>query len=214
MSSDFRGKFSRSRRPKQKQVERFLIVSEGTETEPNYFRGFNLYVRPDIKVVGTGANTVAVVTQAIAERQKYHKNPEHRYDQVWCLFDKDDFSDQRFREALRLAKEHDIHVAYSIESFELWFLLHFSLIHTEIGREAYLRKLSAHFKQLGYGAYRKNDKAIYDKLRPYQSQALRNAASLSQGYLNETDILRHDPETTVNQLVEALNQQGKDRFDA
>lgn len=150
---------------------------------------------------------------AIAERNKYLNQPEKQHDQVWCLIDRDEFPEQRFRDALRLAAKQDIHVAYSIESFELWFVLRFSLFRTEIGREAYLEKLNSYFKQHGYKAYQKNDKQIYDKLIELQPQALRNAKKLSSKYASESDILKHDPETTVDQLVLALNYQGKDRFD-
>jgi hypothetical protein len=41
-------------------IPTFLIVCEGEETEPNYFRSFPVKTRPTIKIVGLGRQTVQV----------------------------------------------------------------------------------------------------------------------------------------------------------
>lgn len=107
--------------------DRFLIVCEGEKTEPNYFKGF----RPAGKVLdirGVGYNTIKLVREAIRLQVK------ETYDQVWCVFDRDDFPAQHFNEALSLAREHRIKVAYSNEAFELWYILHFDYHQSGIPR--------------------------------------------------------------------------------
>ncbi|MFN3309755.1 MAG: RloB family protein [Anaerolineales bacterium] len=62
---------------------RFLIVCEGEQTEPNYFRSFR--VNADIEVVGTGCNTLGILECA----KRYIKEARRRdleYDQIWLVF--------------------------------------------------------------------------------------------------------------------------------
>ncbi|WP_155287708.1 RloB family protein [Lacticaseibacillus zhaodongensis] len=214
MSNNFKKRFARTNRKAVNQIEPILIVSEGTETEPNYFRGFQTYIEPTIKAVGTGTNTIDVVYRAIDERDRVKDNPDKRYDQVWCVFDRDQFPAERFREAIKLANQEGIHLAYSIESFELWILFHFSYFESEIGRKAYIQKIDGYFKKLGFAPYAKNDPDIYAKLLDFQHTALANAERLEEKQQSEPDILKRDPITTVNHLVMALNAMGKDRFKA
>jgi len=106
-------------RPLPELVEKpvILIVCEGKKTEPSYFRQFKLS-SATVKTLGEGYNTVSLVNRA-AELAK-----EERYDQVWCVFDKDDFSENNFNNAIRIAEAQAFGVAYSNQSFEYWLLLH------------------------------------------------------------------------------------------
>jgi RloB-like protein len=112
---------------------RFLIVCEGTKTEPHYFAGFNL--GPRVVPVGLGYNTVSLVQEAIQLQAEY------RADQVWCVLDCDEYAKDQFNAALALAQQHHIQVAYSNPAFELWYLLHYHYINTGIGRGEYLSRL-------------------------------------------------------------------------
>ena len=104
---------------------RLLIISEGVNTEVSYFRQFE---QPTIrlKAVGTGFNTLSLVRRAEQIRDEEAAKGRH-YDQVWCVFDKDDFPAQDFNEAVRLAEQlfGPGRVAYSNQAFEYWLLLHF-----------------------------------------------------------------------------------------
>jgi RloB-like protein len=70
-----------------------LIVCEGKNTEPSYFRQFRL-ASATVKALGLGFNTVSLVESAIDIANK------GKYDQVWCVFDKDDFSFENFNNAI------------------------------------------------------------------------------------------------------------------
>ena len=95
-----------------------LIVCEGENTEPFYFRQFRLS-SAIIKSVGEGYNTTSLVNRAIQIANQGF------YEQVWCVFDKDDFPDVDFNNAISMAESNNFGVAYSNQAFEYWIILHF-----------------------------------------------------------------------------------------
>jgi len=95
-----------------------LIVCEGKNTEPSYFNQFRLSSAV-VKPVGEGYNTVSLVERAIQLAKG------DKYDRVWCVFDKDDFSENDFNSAILMAQAQNFGVAYSNQSFEYWLILHF-----------------------------------------------------------------------------------------
>ncbi|GAP18978.1 RloB family protein [Levilinea saccharolytica] len=177
--------------------QRFLIVCEGTRTEPQYFERFRV---PGlvVRVEGVGMNTLRLVDEAI------NCCDEGDYDQVWCVFDKDDFPIENFENAIQRARERNMHVAYSNQAFELWYVLHFEYLNSAIDRKAYMEKLTQY---LGF-KYKKNDPDIYQVLQCKMDTAIRNAERLMQEY-RPSRPGRDDPSTTVYQLVIALREQAK-----
>lgn len=175
-------------------IERFLIVCEGEKTEPNYFRAFRVPTNV-VKVVGAGANTLRVVERAIDESAK------DKYDQVWCVFDRDSFPADQFNGAIRLAEEHKFRVAYSNEAFELWYLLHFAFIDAAISRSEYADRLT---KWLGH-PYEKNLDTLYEELFHRQKEAIQRAERLLNSY-QPANPERDNPSTTVHLLVQELNR--------
>jgi hypothetical protein len=85
---------------------------------------------------------MVVVNEAIRLRDKAAKDGEP-YIEVWVVFDKDDFPVSDFEKAVQLAADNHIKCAYSIESFELWYLLHFNYYDTRISRDEYSKKVSS-----------------------------------------------------------------------
>lgn len=94
-----------------------LIVCEGENTEPSYFRQLRC-TSVTIKPVGEGYNTISLVERA----QELSRNGE--YDEIWCVFDKDDYHIYQFNNAIMKAERLGFNVAYSNQSFEYWLLLH------------------------------------------------------------------------------------------
>ncbi|RKX82516.1 MAG: RloB domain-containing protein [Spirochaetes bacterium] len=188
---------SRSSVASRKLKETFLIVCEGTKTEPNYFDSFRVK-SATVKTIGSGRNTISLVEDAINIRNK-EKMHGTEYDQVWCVFDRDDFH-STFNDAVFLAGRNGLKVAFSNESFELWYLLHFIYFDSNIGRAEYIKKLKKHL-----GSYEKNDKTVYEKIIQKQSVAIRNAQRL----ISSCDMKnpnKCEPCTTVVNLVGALNR--------
>ena len=184
-----------NRRQKRKT---FLIVCEGTKTEPNYFESFRVS-RHIVEIVGAGYNTLSLVKEAM----KLSK--QGSFDQVWVVFDKDDFPINRFNQALALANEVGISIAYSNEAFELWYLLHFDYHQSAISRSTYRSRLS---QRLGF-EYKKNDSNIHEVLRPRVETAIRNAAKLLQTYGEAHSPARDNPCTSVHLLVQELQKHEK-----
>ena len=184
---------------------RILIVCEGGKTEPNYFLAFK--VTND--VYGRGLETIRVVEEAIRLNEK-----EGPFDQVWCVFDKDDFPADDFDNAIKMAESRSdqrFHVAFSNESFELWYLLHFEYLQSATSRDDYCAKLKRHL-----GSYAKGDVGNYEKMQSKGSEAdaIRNAESLLTIHAPGTPYSRCCPMTTVHELVKELRRvQGESKGD-
>jgi len=58
-------------------------------------------------------NTLSLVNKALELRK------EGEYDQVWCVFDKEDFPIDQFENIIHRANENGMQVAYSNQAFEL-----------------------------------------------------------------------------------------------
>jgi len=183
-----------------RKLRRFLIVCEGEKTEPNYFRKFpkNPEVYDSIDIRGTGYNTVSLINEAIRLKVEAQKRREP-YIEVWCVFDKDDFPIEQFKNATILAEKNQIKCAYSIEAFELWYMLHFNFYDSALSRNQYKEKLT----ELLGKTYQKNDGGMYQLLQKRQNTAIKNARKL---YLHqyEQPLASQNPITTVFWLVERL----------
>jgi len=201
-------------------VGRVLIVCEGEETEPNYFRrwqkqlenirgaakakvvsGINVKNFGDeIKIKGKGRNTISLVEKAIDIRNQESID----YEQAWCVFDYDSFR-ENYNPAIRKARAKDFEVAYSNEAFELWYWLHFDYLQSRTSRREYEEKLT---ERLGE-KYEKNDPKMYEKLLKHpdadQQQAIKNAKKLKPSNKSARNYADHNPSTTVFELVESLN---------
>ena len=179
----------------QEQRSRFLIVCEGTKTEPQYFESF----RANVQVKSVGRGPFEVVDTAIRLRDEGdYRDP--LLDHVWCVFDRDDVPADDFNTAVALARKEGMGAAYSNEAFELWYLLHFQYVDTGISRRDYIAKLNLLLGQ----PYRKNSPAIGRELENRQPTALANARRLLAQY-DPPNPAVDNPSTTVHLLVEELN---------
>lgn len=112
----------------------FLIVTEGKRTEPLYFKGLQKLIKdkiggmvdiveiPIIDIHGEGCGTGKLVdlTEQIVKEAKII------YQNVWIVFDKDDFQD--FDQAIKDGEAKGYRIAWSNQSFEYWLYLHFFLV--------------------------------------------------------------------------------------
>jgi hypothetical protein len=196
----------RPRRPKILLPERHLFVTEGTKTEPNYLNGLIELVcqkcgegaRRQLRVKGEGDNTLNLLEKA----EKYQSNDADGFRHVWILYDKDDFPpdafdntagrcealNKRYREEQR---ELEFHAIWSNPCVELWFLLHYELMQSDIDRDDYRGKLS---EKLGRH-YDKSDPNIFRTLLPHMKTAVRNSKKL----------LRSSPESAPSAIVPGTN---------
>ena len=181
-------------------LDNILILCEGEKTEPNYFNSIKRKYRlSNVNIRGLGSNTDKITETAI----KNYKD----YSQVWCVFDRDSFTAQHFNRAFQMVKKYkNIHIAYSNEAFDLWYLLHFNYYDTGISRKRYCVLLSQYLGK----KYRKNSPEIYDLICDKENTAIKNAKKLLNSY-SKFSPEKNKPSTTVFKLVEELNK-FKDTF--
>ena len=210
--SDLRKSWMRKRTGSRVAIspEYHLIITEGTKTEPGYFEGLRDAInsrfrgRIQLDIEGTGMNTMSILERTI---QLVRKSP-NPYRHVWIVYDTDDFPADRVdavvHECLRLSSsEVTYHAIWSNQCIELWFLLHFSYMHSDLSRNLYFSKLSDRLIRNGYGVYEKNRKDIFSVLRPYMKDALSNARKLdaaNNGRLPSSAA----PGTKVHELIGKL----------
>lgn len=186
-----------------------LIVSEG-QTEKLYFESFPvLTVTVEIvNLKGQSKLKLIDATSSIID------NSDFKYDKVWCVFDMDvnegekEYSD--FDNAIEKAENLGYNIAYSNDSFELWFYLHFNYTEQRNNRTFYYSFLSKKW-ELNYEKVGKTFKfcqSIYSKLEnddtSSQSQAIEHAITL---FKKQKDLPYHqqNPITKVYELVQFLN---------
>ena len=202
---------------KKQKANSFLIVTEGERTEPLYFKGIQNLIQektggvveiveaPLIDIYGEGCATgkLIEITERIVKEAKI------MYQNIWIVFDKDDFDD--FDKAIIDGINKGYKIAWSNQSFEYWLYLHFHYSDSALHREDWNEKLNEIFKQysLGNGTYQKNYEDIYNMVNIYDgvNTAIKNAKRRMADYeksMNKPS--KYDPGTTVYYLVEELKQ--------
>lgn len=202
----------RKREFKDPKPKSYLIVTEGERTEPLYFKGIadkikekfggniNVCEIPVIEIEGEGCSTNKLIekTQEIVNKAKII------YENIWVVFDKDDFED--FDDAIRRAKELGYCVGWSNQCFEYWIYLHFHYNDSRLHRDDWFDKV---FKEnnLDNGKYEKNKKDIFDIVNINNgvytaiSYAKRRMAQYNEKNQKPSE---YNPGTTVHILVEEL----------
>jgi hypothetical protein len=186
-----------------RERRRVLIVCEDGKSARYYFESFPVdKQRIEINVLGTGMNTDSLVEEAIRKIKQAAKDGQ-RYSDVWCVFDHDSFPLENYTRAFQLAENNKVEVAWANEAFELWYLLHYCYFDTGISRARYKEKL----RENGLD-YDKADKTIYEKVKPYQEKAMKNAARLEKRWNDSGKVCpeRENPSTSIHKLVEYLNE--------
>lgn len=194
--------------------DRILIVSEGSKTEPNYFREIrsayrlhtaNVEVRPS--ELGTAPIQVVQYAQALFENGDRYKNIQRRaFEKIYAVFDRDQHSS--YHDALALAaslngklkndaKQSVVFEAIaSVPSFELWLLLHFEDIQAPLHRDEVMRRLKLHIP--GYDKGAGNSFTITSVNLPV---AIQRAERLAERF---TAFTAPEPFTGVVELVKLL----------
>ncbi len=111
---------------------RLLVVCEGKRTEPEYIKGYQRHVRNASVEVAIpneqgDPKKVVEIAKALAEdaarQAKQHGDDYLKFDEVWCVFDRDEH--ERFHDACTMARANAFKLAVSNPCIELWLLLHF-----------------------------------------------------------------------------------------
>jgi RloB-like protein len=124
-----------------------LVFVEGRRTEPQYLVHWHRKHRERILVEidpfkGTPYSLVErAVERKANEETLARKGKGKAYDQIWCVFDRDEHPN--FAEACSLAARKGIQLAISNPCIELWFLLHFRSMTANMTRQSAQRESKA-----------------------------------------------------------------------
>lgn len=193
-------------------LKSFLIICEGQNTEPAYFKSFPLG-NAQVEAYGMGSSKTALVNQVlnIIAEESADEDLE-----VWVVFDFDVNEYQKeqqkidYNQAIAKAMDNGLRVACSNDSFELWFLLHYQLLESPWSRHQYYDRLSelwdCNYEKAGKrftfcrGIYRR----LEEDERASQANAMNHASRLDtqQGRL---PFAERNPHTSVYELVSELN---------
>ena len=194
----------------------FLIFCEGEVTEKIYFESFPVTTETKIEVFGKGKSRMALVDDLIKYLDKNRKlKGQENFDedeQIWCVFDMDFDKNTKkiyedFDNAIRKANSRNIKVAYSNDSFELWFVLHHRPIISELRRKEYYIILSEilGYNYERYGKSKKKAEKLYGTFFATQKNAINSSKKL---YMGKKSLPPHkqNPCTKVYELVNELNK--------
>lgn len=201
---------ARRDKPKKIQPEYHLIITEGIDTEPAYFGAMKDIINsryPDriqLSIHGAGDNTLNLFQKA----KQLVLASANGYKHVWIVYDTDDFPADHINKTAELCvsestEETTYHAIWSNQCIELWFLLHFSFMQSDLHRSSYWPKLTEILSAQGLGTYEKNRADMYQILFPYMNAAIANAEKLDK--INDGKLPSASaPGTKVHVLVKKL----------
>lgn len=110
--------------PHHRDTRLFVIATEGEQTEPHYFRSFQLSSRVQLRVLPTEdhrSSPSAVLARLQEFRREYALDAR---DELWLVLDVDRWSHQTLDEICRDGRTSLYQVAVSCPCFEAWLLMH------------------------------------------------------------------------------------------
>lgn len=186
----------------RKVIQKVLIICEGQETEPTYFKELVEHYRlnsADVVITGDCGSSPDQVVDKAKELYKESKNKGDPYDKVFCVIDKDRHAQYKPICNIfgKLKPTGVFELINSVPCFELWFLFHFEyttasfLTHSDLLPE--LKKFLPN--------YSKKTASLFSQLLDKLDVAKENSArALQEALKTNTD----NPSTKVHELVEFL----------
>ena len=194
---------------------RFLIVCEGTKTEPNYLKELvnDLMIRPQVvKIAPNSSSSPDRILEHATELYDEDASHGDSFDRVFCVFDRDthmtfNATVQKIRDLAKAARPRPFEVITSAPCFEYWLLLHFG--YTDVpfhaaGKKSVCDNLIKVLRtKPDFEAYGKGQSGIYGLLKNKTSTAI-EAARKSRATAAASG--QTDPHTHVDALIEALQE--------
>lgn len=200
------GRVQRRKEATREPYDRVLIVTEGTKTEPSYFRALVAHYRlntANVAVVPSerGSDPGTVVETAVSV-QNAERAQGDSYDRVYCVFDRDGHAN--FDAASERAMGEDgFRLARSWPCFEYWLLLHFKFTRapfTAVGGrsscDSCIGELRRHLPDYG-----KTMPGVFERLE-VQLETAKSHARRALGDAASDD--EPNPSTEIHELVQYL----------
>lgn len=208
-----------------------LVVTEGFNTEPQYFTTlagvWQLHTHVmTLKPGGEGIplNLVKKAKREIKDREKALKrgelplNQTKNFDEVWIVFDTEHAERQnKLHDGIDAAKSEGFKIAYTSPCIEFWLALHFELRAKPMNTCDEACRLLEEVSPDDLGSYSKKNgpgQDFINKLIDKVGDAVKNAETVAQN--NKDESFPANPATSVQKLVrsmhESLPQALQDRF--
>jgi hypothetical protein len=194
--------------------DRILIVSEGSKTEPNYFKEIrkefrlhtaNVTVQPS--ELGTEPIQVVQHAKDLFENGDIKQNIQPRaFECVFAVFDRDDH--RTYFDALTRAEELNgklrndnkkpvkFQAIASVPNFEFWLLIHYEDIQASIHRYEVMRRLKQYIP-----GYEKGAGGAFAITNPRLNIARERAIKLANKFCA---YQAPEPYTSIHELVELM----------
>ena len=205
-------------RKERARSQRFLIVCEGTKTEPYYLKEMvdSLGIRPQAVRIAPndGASPDRIVTHAI----KLYEDDAiggDSFDKVFCVFDRDEHSTfgaavQSIKDLNNTENPKPFEAITSIPCFEYWLLLHFGFTDQPfeaVGKKSVCERVIKVLRtKPGFQKYGKGQQGVYGLLKDGMPTAIEGA---KRGRESAIKTGQDGPLTQVDLLVGVLQVLGK-----
>jgi hypothetical protein len=203
-----RAKNVRREESKRDPYDRVLIVCEGKETEPNYFKGLRSYHKlnsADVKIDGKCGSSPDSVFKHATRLWKRERDKGNPYDRVYCVFDKDTHT--TYDKTLEKISSHTpkgiFFSAQSVPCFEYWLILHFKFTAKPYSFDSRRRVGDVVKKDLKdiFPDYEESSQTIFQELKDKLETAKQHAVKSLRA---AKDRGSDNPSTHVHELVDYL----------
>ena len=214
-----------------KPPKSLLIVTEGQNTEPIYFKSLAAHwsLHPHVVTIEPGGEGIPknLVDKALAiqsdrlkldKRGKLAFNQFARFDETWIVFDTEHAARQgQLNDGFKHAKSNGMKIAHSSPCFEFWLCLHYALQARPMNNSKEATSLLEKVARLRAGTYSKAagpTRNLMEQLILHAANDVRNARILCGQQQGEP--FPPNPSTSVHELIvsmhEALPNELKKRF--
>lgn len=199
----------------------FLVVTEGTVTEPVYFDVLlerhelsRVWVKvipgrhSDPRHVVRTAEEVALRQLRRAKNKQLGIDEPEAFDQVWAVIDTDvAVRDGFWNDVIQLAGARNVKLAHSTPCFEFWLLLHIAgyttradLVDGDTAKRAVKEALGRE-----YSTNEKVAREVFPRFVPEWPKAVAHAVNVRRHHQEANTPEPANPSTEVDRLLRALN---------
>lgn len=202
----------RRRKASKEPRKSILIVSEGSKTEPIYFKSLKRNLRLamiEVEIIGEGAAPINVVDRAIELREERKRLATKSiakvaYEVIYCVIDVEaPVPHESLARAIDKAKGNKLDVILSNPCFEFWYILHFRKTSAPFNSS---QKVKSTLRNI-HPAYNESDTTIFEVLSNKTDVAVKNSKEvLKEQHNDEEDLRNCNPSTHVHKIVEYLQK--------
>ena len=193
----------KKRTKNSREIEkRIFILCEG-KSEYLYLNAFKNEHNPIqnrilVQIRDVEENTGYELAKKVGELREKEGLPKD--DIAWIVYDKDGYTEHA--KTFNYADTHNINIAFSAISFEIWILLHFAYSTKSYAKsEEIIKVLKNSFNH----DYSKTDPNIYRKTKDKLQTAIENSKKLRNHHKassqSNTKIYNHNPYTNLDELI-------------